>query len=60
MALFLAGTDYYLNQMTQLQVNLEQCDFCLEVYHNVFLMFANKNLFILDINFHSFYSYATY
>jgi hypothetical protein len=40
-------------------VDIKIVDFCKEIYKGVYIMLAHKNIWILDLNFNIFYSYAT-
>ena len=45
--------------MSNIRVDIRSVDFCKEIYKGVYLMLANKNLWILDANFGIFFTYAT-
>jgi hypothetical protein len=57
--LYLAGSEEYVGQMNQIQMHLEDVLFCLEVFFNVFLMMAGDNIYVLDLNYKCFFSYAS-
>jgi hypothetical protein len=42
-----------------IKIDVKYVEFCFEVYKGVYLMLASKNLWILDINFMCFFSYAS-
>lgn len=57
--LALAGNDEYVDQMSQIQVNLESVVFCIEVFNGVFLIMSGNNMYVLDFYFKCFFSYAS-
>lgn len=46
------------SMMENIKIDIKHVDFCLEVYKGIYLMMADKNLWILDLNFMCFFSYA--
>jgi len=45
--------------MLNVRVDIRSVEFCKEIYKGVYLMMASRNLWILDLNFNIFFSYAT-
>lgn len=45
--------------MGQLQLHLDEVLFCLEVFLGVFLVMSSDNLYVLDLNYKCFFSYAS-
>ncbi|KAL4435095.1 hypothetical protein ABPG74_003588 [Tetrahymena malaccensis] len=56
---FACSTEDIFNQFCDLNMNLSQFEFCVEVQHGVFLLSASKNIYILDFNYKCFYSFST-
>ena len=48
-----------LEEISNIRVDLRVVDMCKEIYKGVYLMLANRNIWILDLNFCVFYSLAT-
>lgn len=48
-----------LEEISNIRVDIRAVEFCKEVYKGVYLMLANRNMWILDLNFSVFYSFAT-
>ena len=48
-----------LEEISNIRVDIRSVEFCKEVYKGVYLMLANRNMWILDLNFNVFYSFAT-
>ena len=44
--------------MENIKIDIKHVEFCCEVFKGVFLMMADKNLWVLDLNFLCFFSYA--
>ena len=44
--------------MENIKVDIKHVDFCVEVFKGIFFMMADKNLWVLDLNFMCFFSYA--
>lgn len=45
--------------MENVKIDIKHIEFCSEVYKGVFLMLADKNFWILDLNFMCFFSYSS-
>lgn len=57
--LFFVGEQELLEEMMNVRVDIRNVEFCKEIYKGVYLMMASRNLWILDLNFNIFFSYAT-
>lgn len=53
------GDQKTLEEISSIRLDIRHVIFCVEVYKGVFLMMASKNMWILDLNFECYFSYAT-
>lgn len=53
------GDQAILEEISSIRIDIRQVIFCVEIYKGVFLMMASKNMWILDLNFECFFSFAT-
>lgn len=58
--LFLAIVESSHSLIAGVVINLDSADFCLELFSGVFLLFACRSLWILDLNLKCFFSYASF
>jgi len=56
--LYLAGNEEYIARMGQVMMHVEDDIFCLEVFSGVFLIMSGDNMYVLDLNYKCFFSYA--
>ena len=55
---FPSGNPEMATEIEHIKIDLKQVDFCLEIYKGVYIMLAHHNLWVLDINFMCFFSFA--
>lgn len=53
------GDKSIVDEISTFRIDIKSVNFCIEVYRGVYLMMASRNLWILDMNFECFFSYAT-
>ncbi len=59
MDLYFVGDQQLLEEISNIRVDVRAVEMCKEIYKGVYLMLANRNIWILDLNFSVFYSLAT-
>lgn len=53
-----SGNPQLSGEIESIKIDIKHVEICLEVYKGIFIMLANKNFWILDLNFMVFFSYA--
>ncbi len=56
---FACSSGDLFNEFCKLSYNVTQVEWSVELQHGVFIIYASKNLLILDFNFKCFYSFAS-